>query len=352
MAVTSADIKSLREKTGAGMLNCKKALVATQNNAEDAVIWLREKGLSTAAKKADRLATEGLLNIQIGTSKAVLLEINSETDFVAKNETFISLVNNVTKAILDNEITTVEELNGLRIENEDFSNYLSNQIATIGENIVIRRFDISIADSDTVMNGYVHSNGKVATVISAKIEGIDNTDAVKELLKNIAMHAAAMKPTVLSYKDLDAEFVAKEVTAIRADIEKTNIELHRLGKPEKKVPDFVSKSQLSDEVLANAKASMEADLKSSGKPEKIWDKIIPGQIARFISDNSSLDQKYALLSQAYVMNDKQSIEEAIEEKAKALGGKITLSKYVRYELGEGLEKKACDFASEVAEALK
>lgn len=339
MGISSADIKSLRERTSAGMLNCKKALVATNGDETKAVDWLREKGLGTAAKKSGRIATEGLLGISIGSSKAVLLEINSETDFVAKNENFQQLVKNVTNAILENEINNVEDLNGISIENENFKDYLSNKIATIGENLVIRRFDISRAGDDVVMNGYVHSNGKVATIISAKVENIDNKDAVKELLKNIAMHASAMKPTVLCYKDLDAEFVAKEVAAIRADIEKTNIELHRLGKPEKRIPDFVSKSQLTSEVMAKAKADMEEQLKASGKPEKIWDKIVPGQLARFESDNSSLDQQYALLSQAYVMNDKQSVEEAINEKAKALGGKITLSKYVRYELGEGLEKK-------------
>jgi elongation factor Ts len=166
------------------------------------------------------------------------------------------------------------------------------------------------------------------------------------------MHAAAMKPTYLSYKELDPEFIEKETVALKADIEKANEELVRMKKPLKKVPLFGSMLQLTDEVMKEARANIEAELKAQKKPEKIWDKIIPGQIARFIADNTQLDQQFTLLSQFYVMDDKKTVEQVIEEKSKELGGKIELVDYVRFELGEGLEKKGCDFASEVAEQLK
>jgi len=165
------------------------------------------------------------------------------------------------------------------------------------------------------------------------------------------MHAAAMKPTVLSYKDLDADFVAKENAGIVADIEKENEELVRLGKPLKKIPLYVSKSQLSDEVMAKAKADLEAELKAQGKPEKIWDKIIPGQLERFMSDNTQLDQQHALLDQFFIMDDKKSVKKAIQDKAKELGGTIEIIEFVRYEVGEGIEKKEDNFADEVAAQL-
>ena len=176
--------------------------------------------------------------------------------------------------------------------------------------------------------------------------------AAGEFIRNLCMHAAAMKPSYLSYTELDPSFVEQENIGIRADIEKENEELARLKKPLKRMPLFVSRVQLSDAILENAKKEMEAELKAQGKPEQIWDKIIPGQLERFIADNTQLDQQYTLLSQFYVMDDKKTIAQVVADKAKELGGTIELVDYVRFELGEGLEKRGCDFASEVAEQLK
>ena len=199
--------------------------------------------------------------------------------------------------------------------------------------------------------------GQQPSVVSEKpvekaADGAKTAAAAGEFIRNLCMHAAAMKPSFLSYTELDPEFVEKETIGIKADIEKENEELARLKKPLKRMPLFVSRVQLTDAVLENAKKEMQAELKAQGKPEQIWDKIIPGQIERFIADNTQLDQQYTLLSQFYVMDDKKTIAQVVEEKAKELGGKIELVGYVRFELGEGLEKKACDFASEVAEQLK
>ena len=157
-----------------------------------------------------------------------------------------------------------------------------------------------------------------------------------------------MKPTVISYKDLEKDFVEKEFIALKAELEKENEELKRLGKPLHHIPRFASRSQITPEILAGVENEIKEELKAEGKPEKIWDKIIPGKIERFYADNTILDQRLTLLGQFYVMDDKKTIEQVVAEKSKELGGKIEIVKYVRFELGEGLEKKVDDFAAEVA----
>lgn len=344
MDITAGMVKELRESTGAGMMDCKKALVETDGDMEKAVDLLREKGLGKAAKKADRLAAEGLTGILVEDDKATLVEINSETDFVAKNDKFISLVDNTVKHIHENGIKTADELNQSSINGTKFEDYLKSEIATIGENLVVRRF--ATVDGE-VVNGYIHSNGRVAVVMAAKTGGADK-EKVSELLRNLAMHAAAMKPSVISYKDLDIDFVEKELVALKGELEKENEELARLGKPLNHIPKFASRLQLTDEVLNQAKKDIEAELKAEGKPEKIWANIIPGKLARFEADNTVLDQRLTLLGQFYVMDDKKTIEQVIAEKSKELGGNIEITDYVRFEVGEGLEKKQEDFAAEVA----
>lgn len=338
-------IKELREMTGAGMLDCKNALNDTEGNLEKAVQVLREAGLGKAAKKAGNVAAEGLISVLIDplNTKAVLLELNSQTDFVAKNENFVNLTKEITTHALNNNITSAEALATSSINGQDFQEFLNEKIATIGENLVARK----LANVEgQVVNGYVHATGRVGVVLAATCN-----DAVKDkvvaLLKNIAMHAAALKPTVISYKDLDSAFVESETKAIKAEIEAENDELKRLGKPLKRVPEFVSKSQLTDEIVAEAKARFEDELKAAGKPEKIWANIIPGQIERFIADNTQLDGRFALLSQPYVMDDKKTVEQAIAE----VDSSIQIVEYVRFELGEGIEKKEEDFAAEVAKQM-
>lgn len=337
-------IKELREMTGAGMLDCKNALNETDGDLEKAVQALREAGLGKAAKKAGNVAAEGLVSVLVNDdfSKATMVEINSQTDFVAKNDNFIKLTQDVTAHVQATGVSETEELKKTTINGQVFEEYLNEKIATIGENIVARKM-ATISTDAGVVNGYVHSNGRVGVILAATCDAAVK-DKAAALLKSVAMHASTMKPTVISYTDLDPEFVENENRAIKAEIEAENDELKRLGKPLKNIPDFVSKSQLTEEAIANAKAKFEAELKEQGKPEKIWANIIPGKIERYITDNTQLDGRCALLSQAYVMDDKKTVEQAIAE----VDSSIKIVEYVRFELGEGIEKKEEDFAAEVA----
>lgn len=354
MAEISAQlVKQLREMTDAGMMDCKKALVEVNGDLEKAVEYLREKGLSKAAKKADRVASEGVVSVEVGAdfAKASILEINSETDFVAKNEQFKELVAKSSKLVFDNAIDSTEALSGASVEGVPFGEYLQQNIAKIGENIVVRRVNTLKAEANSVVNGYVHSNARVGVLIAIKFGKDSSKVACAELARNLCMHAAAMKPQVLSYTELDAEFVAKEKVALVAELEKDNEELKRLGKPLHKIPSYISRGELSEQVLKEQEQKFREELKAQGKPEAIWDKIIPGQLERFIADSTILDQRLTLLGQFYVMDDKKTIAQVLEAKSKELGDTIRVVSYIRFELGEGIEKKACNFAEEVAAQL-
>jgi elongation factor Ts len=341
MAATPKLIKELREKSGAGMLDCKKALNECGGDIEESQKWLREQGLAKAAKKSSNVAAEGIITILVNdeNTKATMTEINSQTDFVAKNEQFLALTNNITAHAQANNIADAEALAASTIDGQDFPTFLNEKIAVIGENLVARK--VTNVEGE-VVNAYVHL-GKVGVILAAKCD-----EAAKEkttdLLKKVAMHAASMKPTVISYQDLSADFIESENKAIIADIEKENEELVRLGKPLKNIPEFVSKVQLTDEAIAAAEEKMKEELLAQGKPEKIIGNIVKGKINRWIEDNSQLDRTHALLSQTYVMDDSMTVEEAI----KAVDASIELTSYVRFELGEGIEKKEEDFAAEVA----
>jgi len=343
------DIKKLREATSAGMMDCKKALSATDGDFDEAVAWLREKGLGAAAKKAGKVAAEGVVSVEVSDNKAVIVEINSQTDFVAQNDVFKGVVSEITKHAFENNLADADAINASTINGQPFSEYLSLQIAKIGENLVVRRAGMISSDDDTVaINGYVHANSRVAVLLGAKCEDADTAKKVAVELKNIAMHAAAMSPSTLSYKDFDPQFVADETAGRIEKVKKDNEELIRLGKPLKNVPQFVSRQQLTDEVIAEAKKAIEAELASEGKPEKIWDRIVPGKVARFISDNTLLDQELALLDQKYVMDDSVTVGEHIE---KISGGKAKITDFIRLEVGEGIEVEEEDFAAEVAKQM-
>jgi elongation factor Ts len=338
-------IKELREMTGAGMLDCKNALNETDGDLEKAVQALREAGLGKAAKKAGNVAAEGVVAVKVNDDNTVatLLELNAQTDFVAKNQNFLDLTQEIVSHAQANNIADAEALAASTINGTSFSDFLNGKIATIGENLVARKLT---SVTGTVVNGYVHTNGRVGVLLAATCD-----EAVKEkaatLLKSLAMHASAMKPTVISYTDLDPAFVDSENRAIVAEITADNDELKRLGKPLKNIPDFVSRSQLTESAIATAKAAFEAELKEQGKPEKIWANIIPGKIERYITDNTQLDGRFALLSQAYVMDDKKTVEQAIAD----VDASIKITAYVRFELGEGIEKVEEDFAAEVAKQM-
>lgn len=346
MSVTAAMVKDLRAATDAPMMDCKKALVECDGDMEKAAAWLKERGIAQSAKKADRVAAEGLVGFKIADdfSKATVVEINSETDFVAQNEGFKNLVLNTTEEIYAKSPADVEA-----IKSSAFGAQFTETVAKIGEKIDIRRFATLKAEDDTVaLNGYIHSNNRIAVIVLAKCDSKKTADAIRPMLKNVAMHASAMKPTTLSYKDFDMDFVTAETIGRIEAIRKDNEELARLKKPLKNVPQFISMCQLTNEILAKAEAEIKDTLKAQGKPEAIWDKIVPGQLARFIDDNTTLDKEQALLDQTYVLDDKLTVAQAIEAAAKDAGGSAEIVEFVRLEVGEGIEKKVDNFAEEVA----
>ncbi|MEN8726707.1 MAG: translation elongation factor Ts [Sulfurovum sp.] len=342
------DIKKLREMTDAGMMDCKKALTEADGDMDKAVAWLRDQGMGAAAKKAGKTAAEGSVAVKVEGKKAVIVEINSQTDFVAQNDKFKALLSTVVNHAFDNNLADADAINASTINGEPFSEYLSQQIATIGEKLVVRRAALINADENTAVNGYVHSNSQNGVIIEAKCDSAATAEAMTPVLKEIAMHAAAMSPSTLSYKDFDADFVAEETKGRIIAIEKENEELVRLGKTLKNVPQYISMSQLTEEVMAEAEEALKAVLAAEGKPEKIWDKILPGKIARFIADNTTLDQEQCLLDQNFVMDDSKTVLEYVQEKAKAAGGSANIVHFVRLEVGEGIEVAEEDFAAEVA----
>ncbi len=284
------DIKKLREMTGAGMLDCKQALAATDGDMEKAVEWLRKKGLGAAAKKAGKVAAEGVIAIRTEGNRAIMLEVNSQTDFVAKNEKFQSFVNEVLDHVMANNFNTVEEIQNSEINGQPFADYLALQIATIGENLVVRRY--AKVETDGSLGTYVHANSKVGVIVAS------DTAGVEDVLKNIAMHAAAMNPKYLNEESVPADVIEKEKE--------------------------IAREQLIKE----------------GKPENILEKILPGKIKRFMQDNTLENQKF-------VMDDKITVGEALKQANKD----AKLTEYVRFELGEGIEKVEEDFAAEVAKQM-
>jgi elongation factor Ts len=344
--ITAAMVKELRQATDAPMMDCKKVLVEADGDIEKAKELLKERGIAKAAKKADRVAAEGLVGLKIADdfSKATVVEINSETDFVAQNEGFKDLVLKTTEEVFNTNPSDVAGVMGT-----EFGSYFTETVAKIGEKIELRRFGSLEAEDDTVaMNAYVHSNNRIAVIVKAKCDSAKTAEGMKDVLKQVAMHASAMKPQVLSYKDFSEEFVESETKGRIEAIKKENEELARLGKTLKNVPSFVSMVQLTDEIMKKAEEDIKADLAAQGKPEKIWDKIIPGSLARFVDDNTTLDKEQALLDQTYVLDDKKTVAEAVEAAAKSLGGTAEIVDFIRLEVGEGIEKQADDFASEVA----
>jgi len=345
------DIKKLREMTDAGMMDCKKALAESDGDMDAAVAWLREKGLGAAAKKAGKVAAEGLIGVKFDANKAAIIEVNSQTDFVAQNDKFKAVVSEVSNHAYANNFSDAEAINASEINGQAFAEYLSLQIATIGENLVVRRSGLIEGDDTTAINGYIHANGQIGVILAAKCDSKETAEAVTANLKNIAMHISAMAPKTLSYKDFDASFIADETTGRIVSIEKENEELTRLGKPLKNVPTYISMAQLTEDVMAQAKADIEAQLKAEGKPEKIWDRIVPGKIERFITDNTTLDQELALLDQKFVMDDSMTVAGYLEDAAKKAGGSAEISTFIRLEVGEGIEVEEEDFAAEVAKQM-
>lgn len=307
-AVTAAMVKELREMTGAGMMDCKKALAATEGDMDKAVEFLREKGLAGAAKKAGRIAAEGVVATLVSEDgkNAAVVEVNAETDFVAKNEKFQTYVADVAAQVLATSTHSMDEFmaepwaqdTALTVEQA-----LSSQISIIGENMKIRRFT-KLQEDNGVIVSYIHAGGKIGVLIDVETDVVN--DSIKEMAKNVAMQAAALKPLYTNRSEIDADYIEKET-----------------------------------EILTQAAKNEKPDAN---------DKIISGMVAGRI--NKEL-KEICLVDQVYVKAEdgKQTVAQYVAEVAKANNAKITVKQFVRFETGEGLEKKEEDFAAEVAKQM-
>lgn len=320
MKITAAEVNKLRKQTGAGMMDCKKALVEAEGDFDAAVDVLRKKGQKIAAKRADRDASEGvaLTKINADNTVGVAIVLACETDFVAINDSFKSLASDFADIALnsaDKDAFLAADFGGMSVADK-----LTEQSGVIGEKIEIKGFERVEA---SYVGSYTHGS-KIAVLVGLD-KVVDNADV---LAKDLSMQVASMGATTLSFKDFDAAFVASETEARIAVIEKDNIELARLGKTLKNVPQYISRAQLTDEVVAEAKAAIEAQLQAEGKPEKIWDKIVPGKVTRFIADNTTLDQEMCLLDQDFIKDEKQSVADYI-----ATYGDVSVAGFKRVALG-------------------
>lgn len=302
--ISAADVKKLRDTTGAGMMDCKKALVEAEGDFDKAIDILRKKGQKIAAKRADRESTEGVAVTRISddNTSGVAIVLACETDFVGKNEKFVALAGEFADIALNydsKEAFLEADFGGITVAEK-----LVEQTGVIGERLDIASFEKLEA---AYVGGYTHI-GKIAALVGLSAN-VDNADV---LVKDIAMQVASMGATTLSYKDFDPAFVASETEARIAAIEKDNEELARLGKTLKNVPKYISMAQLTDEVLAAAEADAKAQLAAEGKPEKIWDRILPGKMQRFILDNTTLDKEQCLLDQTFIKDEKKSVAEYVK----------------------------------------
>ncbi|WP_313187778.1 translation elongation factor Ts [Lacrimispora sp.] len=305
-AVTAGMVKELREMTGAGMMDCKKALAETDGDMDKAVEFLREKGLAAASKKAGRIAAEGIVTTVVSEDgkSAAIVEVNSETDFVAKNAQFQNYVADVATQVLTSQATDME---GFLAETwtQDSSltvaQALSSQIAVIGENMNIRRYEKIVADG--VVVDYIHGGGRIGVLIEADAEVVNDT--VKEALKNIAMQIAALTPKYVKRDEIPQDFIDHEMEILKVQAKNEN-------------PD---------------------------KPDNILEKMIVGRLNKELKE-------FCLVDQAYVKDGDLTVGKYLEQVSKEVGGKVDVKKFVRFETGEGLEKKEENFAEEVARQMQ
>ena len=310
MAITAAMVKELREISGAGMMDCKKALTATEGDMDKAMEFLREKGLATAQKKASRIAAEGIVMLKVAedSKKAVAVEVNAETDFVAKNEKFQAYVAQVAEQALETEAADIDaflaetwKFDTTKTVNEA----LAGQVAVIGENMKIRRFQ-KVEETEGFVASYTHMGGKIGVLVDVVTDVVN--DEIKEMAKNVAMQIAALNPKYTNRSEVSEEYIAHEKEILMAQIQN--------------------------------------DPKESQKPEKVIQGMISGRINKELKEICLLDQVYVKAE-----DGKQSVEKYVAEVAKANGANVTIKGFVRYETGEGIEKKEEDFAAEVAAQL-
>lgn len=293
MAITASMVKELREKTGAGMMDCKKALTETNGDMEKAVDFLREKGIASAAKKADRIAAEGLTSVKVDGNRAVIVEINAETDFVAKNENFVNLVDTIAGQLLSKNPTNVEEALTQEFDGDadTLQNYINNQIAKIGEKISLRRFEVVEKSDNQAFGAYLHMGGRIGVLTL-----LDGTTE-DELAKDIAMHIAAINPK------------------------------------------YVSRDQVSQEEVDREREVLKQQALNEGKPANIVEKMVEGRLSKFFED-------ICLNDQAFVKDSDHKVGKYVASK----GASVKL--FFRYEVGEGMEKREDNFAEEVMSQVK
>jgi len=318
--VTAVEVNKLRKATGAGMMDCKNALVEAEGDFDKAIDVLRKKGQKVAAKRADRDSSEGAAVAKVNSSNTmgVAIVLGCETDFVGKNENFLALANKLAEIALNSD--SKDSFLQADFEGMSVSEKLIEQTGVIGEKLDIKSFEKIEAP---YVGAYVHIN-KIAALVGLS-SVVDNAAT---LSKDLAMQVASMGATTLSYKDFDPTYVASETEARIAVIEKDNIELGRLGKALKNVPKYISMSQLTPEVLEQAESDAKEQLKSEGKPEQIWDKILPGKMDRFISDNTTLDKEQCLLDQDFIKDEKSTVAKYV-----ASYGAVEVSGFKRVTLG-------------------
>ncbi|MBQ3781915.1 MAG: elongation factor Ts [Lachnospiraceae bacterium] len=309
MAITASMVKELREISGAGMMDCKKALTKTDGDMDKAIEFLRENGLAKAAKKAGRVAAEGMVatNLSADGKTAAIVEVNSETDFVAKNEKFQTYVSQVAAQVAASSAKDVETFLAepwIEDSSKTVNENLASMIAVIGENMTIRRFD-KIEATDGIVESYIHAGGKIGVLVQAKTDA--NSAAVKECLKNVAMQVAALNPKYTSDAEVDQSYIEHEKEILKAQAQKEK-------------PDA---------------------------PEKIIDGMVMGRIKKELKEICLLDQVYVKAE-----DGKQSVKQYVDSVAKAEGISLEIKKFVRFETGEGIEKVETDFAAEVAAQLK
>ena len=297
MAITAGMVKELREMTGAGMMDCKKALSETNGDMDAAVEFLRKNGQAKAEKKAGRIAAEGIVKTVVKDNKAAIVEVNSETDFVAKNEEFVTFVDTLAKMALESDAADMDAFMALPYEGEGtVQDALNNKIATIGENMNIRRFQ-KLAEPGVVYTGYIHGGGTIGVIVGLETEA--TADEIAVTGKDVAMQVASMNPKFLDETQVDPAWLESETE--------------------------IAKQQLLNE----------------GKPEKLLERIIPGKIKAILKEVCLVDQKF-------VKNGDLTVKQYVDEAGKELGKDMKVAAMVRYEVGEGIEKKEEDFAAEVA----
>lgn len=309
-AISATDVRELRKVTGAGMMDCKEALKEANGDFDGAVDYLRKKGQKVVAKRAGKDATEGVVMASAEGGNGVILAISCETDFAAKNDQFLALATKVSELAQSKLPATKEELLALPLEDSNVEEQLKGLTAITGEKIEVSQYHVVAGES---LASYIHAGSKIGVLVSYKDGG--KAEEAAKFFRGVSMHIAAMSPSIMSPDEFEEDFVKNEAEALRAQIEAEN-EVNRtenLGKPMKNVPQYASRRQLTPEVLKAAEDAIKEELKAEGKPEKIWDKIVPGKLERFIADNTLLDQERCLLSQNFALDDTKTVAQAVED---------------------------------------